>query len=314
MPLDPQCQALVDAAARSGSPFDSSDPRAARRGYDAGTLVYRHATPPLNSVANVVFAGPADNVRVRIYRPRGVDAPAPALVYFHGGGWVVGNLESHDHLCRYLAAQARVVVVAVDYRLAPEHKFPAAFDDCVAAVRWVAASADELGVDAKRLAVGGDSAGGSLAAACALAIRDEAWPMLRLQLLLYPSTDFTADTASMRENASGYLLTRDAMEQFIDWYLPTRIARTDPRASPQLAPDHSGLPPACILSAEFDPLRDEAHVYADTLEHAGVAVERKCYAGMVHGFMRMGGRVDRALTALDDAAAALRRALLVDGG
>ena len=309
MPLDPQCQALVDAAARTGSAFDSTDPQLARRAYDAGTLIYRHATPALASVTNRVFAGPSEDLRVRLYRPHGATSPAPALVYFHGGGWVVGNLESHDHLCRYLAAQAQVVVIAVDYRLAPEHKFPAAFEDALAAIRWVAANAEELAVDAKRLAVGGDSAGGSLAAATALAVRDEGWPMLRLQLLLYPSTDFTADTASMRDNGSGYLLTRAAMEQFIDWYLPARIARTDPRTSPQLAPDHSGLPAAFVASAEFDPLRDEAHAYADTLQRAGVAVERHCYAGMVHGFMRMGGRVDRALTALDDAAAALKRAL-----
>ena len=309
MPLDPQCQALVDAAARSGSAFDTNDPRLARRAYDAGTLVFRHDTPPLASVTDLSFAGSSEQVTVRVYRPHHAPAAAPVLVYFHGGGWVVGNLESHDHLCRYLAAQAGVVVVAVDYRLAPEHKFPAAFEDCLVAVRWVAASAAELGLDAKRIAVGGDSAGGSLAAAVALAVRDEGWPMLRLQLLLYPSTDFTADTASMRDNASGYLLTRAAMEQFIDWYLPARIARTDPRTSPQLAPDHSGLPPAFVASAEFDPLRDEAHAYADTLQRAGVAVERHCYAGMVHGFMRMGGRVDRALVALDDAAAALKRAL-----
>lgn len=309
MPLAPQCQALVDAAARSGSAFDTNEPRLARLAYDAGTLLYRHEAPPLESVTNSVFAGPEGEVKVRIYRPFETSTPAPALVYFHGGGWVVGNLSSHDHLCRYLAAQSGVVVIAVDYRLAPEHKFPAAYEDCLAAVRWAAASAAELGIDAKRLAVGGDSAGGSLAAAAALAVRDEGWPMLRLQLLLYPSTNFTADTPSMRDNGNGYLLTRDAMEQFIDWYLPSRIARTDPRASPQLAPEHSGLPPACILSAEYDPLRDEAHVYADTLEQAGVAVERKCYAGMVHGFMRMGGRIDMALTALDDAAAALKRAV-----
>lgn len=309
MPLDPQCQALVDAAARVGSAFDTNDPLLARRAYDAGTLIYRHATPPLASVADVVFAGPGGERKVRIYRPHDVTTPSPALLYFHGGGWVVGNLESHDHLCRYLAAQSQVVVLAVDYRLAPEHKFPAAYEDALAAVRWAAANAEELAIDAKRLAVGGDSAGGSLAAATALAIRDEGWPMLRLQLLLYPSTDFTADTASMRDNGTGYLLTRAAMEQFMDWYLPSRISRTDPRTSPQLAPEHSGLPSAFVASAEFDPLRDEAHVYAHTLERAGVVVERHCYAGMVHGFMRMGGKVDRALSALDDAAAALKAAL-----
>ena len=309
MPLDAQCQALIDAAARSGAAFDTSDPRLARLAYDAGTLLYRHDAPTLDSVTDRLFAGPSGEVKLRIYRPHSLSTPAPVLVYFHGGGWVVGNLESHDHLCRYLAAKSGVVVVAVDYRLAPEHKFPAAYEDCLAATRWVAANALELDVDAKRIAVGGDSAGGSLAATIALAVRDEGWPMLRLQLLLYPSTDFTADTASMRENGTGYLLTRAAMEQFVDWYLPSRIARTDPRASPQLAPDHSGLAPAFVISAEFDPLRDEAHNYADTLERAGVAVERHCYAGMVHGFMRMGARVDTALTALDDAAAALQRAL-----
>ena len=309
MPLDSQCQALIDAAARSGSAFDTSEPRLARLAYDAGTVVYRHDAPALDSVTDRAFAGPGGDLKVRIYRPQNSSAPAAVLVYFHGGGWVVGNLESHDHLCRYLAAKSGVVVVAVDYRLAPEHKFPAAYQDCLAATRWAAASALELGLDAKRMAVGGDSAGGSLAATIALAVRDEGWPMLRLQLLLYPSTDFTADTTSLRDSGTGYLLTRAAMEQFVDWYLPSRIARTDPRASPQLAPDHSGLAPACIISAEFDPLRDEAHIYADTLERAGVAVERHCYAGMVHGFMRMGGRIDMALTALDDAAAALQRAV-----
>ena len=309
MPLDSQCQALIDAAARSGSAFDTSEPRLARLAYDAGTVVYRHDAPALDSVTDRAFAGPGGDLKVRIYRPQGLRAPAAVLVYFHGGGWVVGNLESHDHLCRYLAAKSGVVVVAVDYRLAPEHKFPAAYQDCLAATRWAAASALELGLDAKRMAVGGDSAGGSLAATIALAVRDEGWPMLRLQLLLYPSTDFTADTASMRDSGTGYLLTRAAMEQFVDWYLPSRIARTDPRASPQLAPDHSGLAPAVVFSAEFDPLRDEAHIYADTLERAGVAVERHCYAGMVHGFMRMGGRIDMALTALDDAATALQRAV-----
>ena len=309
MPLHPQCQTLIDAAARDGSPFAAADPRSARLGYDAGTLVYRHSTPALDSVTNLGFAGAAGPVAVRVYRPQGARRPAPVLVYYHGGGWVVGNLESHDHLCRYLAATSGVVVVAVDYRLAPEYKFPAAYDDAVAALRWVAGSADELGIDAKRMAVGGDSAGGSLAAVVALAVRDQGWPMLRLQLLMYPSTDFTADTPSMRENGEGYLLTRAAMEQFIDWYLPSRIARADPHASPQLAPDHSGVAPAFIQTAEFDPLRDEAQTYGETLKRAGVAVEQVCYAGMIHGFMRMGGRVDTALTALDDAARALQRAL-----
>jgi acetyl esterase len=312
MPLHPQCQALVDAAAAAGSPFATTDPKEARRGYDAGTLVYRHPTPALDSVANLVFAGPGGNVDARVYRPRGSMRPAPALLYFHGGGWVVGNLESHDHVCRYLAAKSGAVVIAVDYRLAPEHKFPAAYDDCRAALHWITHAASELGLDTDRFAVGGDSAGGSLAAAIALAARDAGAPRLRLQLLIYPSTDFTADTASLRDNATGYLLTSAAMQMFIDWYLPSRAERSDPRASPQLARDHAGVAPAFVQSAEFDPLRDEARIYAETLRRAGVAAEYTCYAGMVHGFARMGARVDTAFNALDDAAAALSHALGVE--
>lgn len=307
MPLHPQCQALIDAAAAAS--FESSDHLAIRRGYDAATEFYRHPTPPLDSVANLMFGGPAGNVPVRLYRPRSAASTLlPVVVYYHGGGWVVGGLDSHDHLCRYLAANSGAVVVAVDYRLAPEHKFPAAFDDAVAAARWVAASAAELGIDAHRIALAGDSAGGNLAAATALALRDEGWPRIKLQVLIYPAVDFTADNASLHDNATGYLLTRAAMEQFTDWYLPSRIARSDPHASPQLAADHSGLPAAWICATEYDPLRDEAERYAETLKRAGVAVEYTCYAGMIHGFARMGARIDLALAALDDVAAALGRA------
>ena len=209
MPVHPQCQALIDAAANSGTPFDTTDYRLIRRGYDASTMLYVHPTPALDSVANLVFAGPASNVAVRMYRPfRSDDKPLPVVVYYHGGGWVVGGLNTHDHLCRHLAAASQAVVIAVDYRLAPEHKFPAAFDDAVAAVRWVAASAHELDIDPDRIALAGDSAGGNLAAATTLALRDEGWPLLKLQLLFYPAVDFTADNASLRDNGSGYLLTR----------------------------------------------------------------------------------------------------------
>lgn len=309
MPVHPQCQALIDAAANSGTPFDTTDYHLIRRGYDASTVLYVHSTPALDSVANLVFAGPASTVPVRVYRPfHSDDKPLPVVVYYHGGGWVVGGLNTHDHLCRYLAGTSQAVVIAVDYRLAPEHKFPAAFDDAVAAVRWVAASADELDIDPDRIALAGDSAGANLAAATTLALRDEGWPLLKLQLLFYPAVDFTADNASLRDNGSGYLLTRTAMEQFADWYLPSRIARSDPHASPQLAPDHSGLPTACILAAEFDPLRDEAERYAQTLKKAGVEVEYTCYAGMIHGFARMGGRIDMGIAALDHGARALRQA------
>jgi acetyl esterase len=309
MPLHPQCQTIVDAAKAAGVPFEADDFVTMRKFYTGSTAIYRHSTPALDSVANLVFAGPAGNVPLRMYRPHNPSGQMlPVLVFYHGGGWVVGDLDTHDHVCRYLAGHAGVVVAAVDYRLAPEHKFPAAFDDACAAVRWITGKASDLGIDRSRVAVGGDSAGGNLAAAVALALRDEGDVPLSLQLLIYPALDFTADNDSLRDNGKGYMLTRAAMEQFSDWYLPKRITRTDPHASPQLAADHSGLPAAFIQTAEFDPLRDEAIAYSATLRQAGVPVEHRHYEGMIHGFARMGGKVDTALTALDDAAAALRGA------
>lgn len=309
MPLHPQCQAICEAAARAGSPFAQSDAASARAAYAATTGVYRHPTPPLDSVANLVFEGPGGHLAARLYRPRALTAPAPVLLFLHGGGWVVGDLDTHDHVCRQLAASAPVVVAAIDYRLAPEHPFPAALQDAQAALAWLRSAAGELGLDAGRMAVGGDSAGGNLAAALAIAARDEGAQPLKLQLLIYPAVDFNADNDSLRENGEGYVLTRAAMEQFTDWYLPSRLARTDPRASPYYAADHSGLAPAFIQTAEYDPLRDEGRAYAERLTAAGVPVEYRCYEGMIHGFARMGARVDTALTALDDAARALRDAL-----
>ena len=179
MPLDPQCQAIIDAAAQAGTPFDAGDHVAVRAGYAGTTMVYRHETPALDSVANLMFEGPAGNIPVRIYRPRVEgQAPLPALVFYHGGGWVVGDLETHDHMCRYLAGHSGVVVASVDYRLAPEHKFPAAYDDALAAMRWVMSAPDDLNIDASRLAIGGDSAGGNLSAAVTLALRDAGAPYL----------------------------------------------------------------------------------------------------------------------------------------
>jgi acetyl esterase len=310
MSLDPQCRDIIDAAAAAGgSPFEHADHRVVRDAYAATTAAYRHRSGELENVVEAGFDGPGGKIQVRIYRPRNDrDGGLPCLVYFHGGGWVVGDLDTHDHVCRYLAHGAGALVIAVDYRLAPEHKFPAALDDCVAAVQWVADAADVLGVDRERIAIGGDSAGGNLAAATAIVLRDNGGPALALQLLIYPATDFTADNDSLRDNANGYLLTRDAMAIFTDLYLPDHEARSDPRASPQLHNNHARLPRAFVQTAEFDPLRDEARTYAETLMAAGCPVEYKCYPGMVHGFVRMGGRVDAALTALDDACGVLREA------
>lgn len=309
MSLHPQAQLIVDAANAAGVPFEAGDVQALRRGYAASTALYRHPAPALDGVADLVFPGPADARPLRLYRPlRDAGAgPAPALVFFHGGGWVVGDLDTHDHLCRYLAGQAGVAVVAVDYRLAPEHRFPAAFDDAVAATRWLACEASTLGLDGTRLAVGGDSAGGNLAAGVALALRDER--ALAHQLLIYPAVDFTADNDSLRDNASGYVLTTRAMDQFAAWYLGDATLERDWRASPALAADHRGLPPATVITAGYDPLRDEAAAYAATLRAAGVAVEHRDYPDMIHGFARMGGKLDSARTALDYCAARLREAL-----
>ena len=310
MPVDPQCQSILDAVAAIGTPFAHDDYHASRAAYAGTTARYRHESGPLATVSDQTFAGPAGAVPVRIYVPAtNAPGPLPCLVFFHGGGWVVGDLDTHDHVCRHLAHGAGVCVIAVDYRLAPEHPFPAGFDDCLAAVRWAAANAARLNIDPQQLAIGGDSAGGNLAAAVAIALRDGGGPALALQLLFYPATDMTADSDSLRENAEGFLLTRAAMELFMSWYVPNPAMRSDPGASPQLAKHHRDLPRAFIQTAEFDPLRDEARIYAETLAAAGCAVEYKCYPGMLHGFIRMGGIVDMGLSALDDACGALRDAL-----
>jgi acetyl esterase len=311
MPVDPQCAAILEVIAAKGSPFEGDDHLGARAAYAATTKVYRHDVAGIGEITNRTIAGPGGVLPLRIYRPDAlVDGTVGgALVFFHGGGWVIGDLDTHDHLCRYLGAKAGCVVVSVDYRLAPEHKFPAALEDCVAAVRWVAENAGDLGIDPARLAIGGDSAGGNLAAAAAIELRDHGGPKPVLQLLMYPAVDFTADNDSLHENAEGYILTRTAIEKFADWYLPDRAARSDPRASPQLAAHHTDLPRAWVQTAEFDPLRDEGQAYAQTLAKHGVQVEYKCYAGMVHGFMRMGGRIDKAFEAMDDAVRALKSAL-----
>ncbi|MDA0823608.1 MAG: alpha/beta hydrolase [Proteobacteria bacterium] len=308
MPLDPQCAAIIEAAAATGgAPFEQQDPVAARRAYGTGTAAFRHTTDPLESVINTSFSGPGGPVPVRLYRPFSEqDELLPVVVFFHGGGWTIGDLDSHDHMCRHLALGAQACVIAVDYRLAPEHKFPAAFEDCVAAVQWVVASAAELKLDANRIVVAGDSAGGNLAAAVSIALRDMGGPKISGQVLMYPAVDFTADNPSIRENGSGYLLTRGALEMFADFYLPNRAARSDPRASPQLRSSHANLPRAFIQTAEFDPLRDEGRRYAETLMAAGTAVEYKCSPAMIHGFARMCARVDAAVAALNDSCGWLR--------
>jgi acetyl esterase len=246
-------------------------------------------------------------VPLRLYRPPSAGVK-PVLVYFHGGGWTIGDLETHDVLCRQLANASGCALLSVDYRLGPEHRFPAAADDALAATRWARREAAALGIDAARIAVGGDSAGGNLAAVVAIALRD-AGEAAAFQLLIYPATDMRALAPSHTANAQGYLLTADSVAYFRAQYIPDEAAWADWRASPLLAPDLSRLPPALVLTAGFDPLRDEGRQYADALSAAGNRVQYVCFERQIHGFVPMGRVLDEANTAVDLCAAALRRHL-----
>lgn len=232
--------------------------------------------------------GPESNLAVRVYRPFGLGASPPAIVFYHGGGWVVGDLETHDGTCRALALSSGCVVVSVDYRLAPEHPFPAAPRDCLEAYRWVVSNADELSINARSVAVCGDSAGGNLAAVVAREARDAGVPPPVAQGLIYPGTDFRMQTPSIELFAEGFFLTRDSMHWFRDHYLPAEASIEDPLASPLLADDVSGVAPAWVWTAGFDPLRDEGRAYADKLADAGVTTHHRCYDDLVHGFAGMG--------------------------
>jgi acetyl esterase len=261
----------------------------------------------VGTVSDRTVPGPSGPVPVRVYAATANDS-LPVLVYFHGGGWVIGDLDSYDATCRALTNAAGCVLVSVDYRLAPEHKFPAAAEDCFAALTWVRANAAALGGDARRVAVGGDSAGGNLAAVVAQMSRDRGEPPVALQLLIYPVTDRNFETASYRDNADGYLLTRDAMIWFWNHYLRKDADANSPLASPLKAANLRGLPPAFVLTAEFDPLRDEGEAYAARLREAGVPVTLKRYDGMIHGFVGLSSMFAQGRQAIADAGAALRTA------
>jgi acetyl esterase len=307
--LDPQARAVIDLVIKSGRPaYHTLSPKDARQLFRETRPASTPTPPEIGSVRNLVTDGA---IPLRVYRPAGVpdSARLPAYVYFHGGGWVIGDLETHDVICRQLTAEAGVSVVSVDYRLAPEHRFPAAADDAWAATRWVVAHAAEMGVDGARLAVGGDSAGGNLAAVVALLARDAGAPAIALQVLLYPVTDVAAESRSYQDFADGYLLTRDSMRWFIAHYLSKPAEATDWRVSPRRAPSLDGLPPALIVTAGFDPLRDEGEAYATRLREAGVRVDYACYGGMIHGFVPMGRLLDTAGRAVSLIGGTLRQAL-----
>lgn len=269
-------------------------------------LLAPQAKRPVES-RDIRLAGARDTRAGRLYRPAGVAAKSGALVFYHGGGFVIGSLDSHDGVCRALAERANCVVISVDYRLAPEHPAPAGLEDAIAAFRDIAQRADEFDIDAKRLAVGGDSAGGNLATVVAQATRDDAHPP-RFQLLFYPTVDFAEDRDSVRTLASGYLLEKASMDWFRDHYIPDHIANADPRISPVYG-DLAGLAPAIVITGGFDPLRDEGEAYAKAMEAAGVAVTVSRKPSMIHGFLNFAGAVAGGDAALTEGAEALRRAL-----
>ena len=300
MNVHPQVAALLERVARSPlPPYHTVAPFVARRIYRDTRAALSCAAPPVAQSRLLIF----DRIAVRAYRPVSGEV-LPALVYFHGGGWTIGDLDTHDVLCRQLANGARCAVFSVDYRLAPEAPFPAAVDDCLAATRHVFSNAEKLKVNPGQVAVGGDSAGGNLAAVVALHRQRP----LAFQLLIYPATDQRCNTDSHRRNGEGYLLTREAIEFFRRCYLPEKEHWADWRASPLLAASHAGLPPAFVITAGYDPLRDEGRQYAERLAQAGVEVAYRDYSDMVHGFVLFGGVLDTANTAVADCCAALRGA------
>jgi acetyl esterase len=312
MALDPQVQAVLEMVVKAGRPaYHTLSPKEARQLFIETRPASTPTPPEIGSVKNLTADGPHGAIPLRIYRPAGVpDATRlPVYVYFHGGGWVIGNLETHDVVCRQLTAASGTSVVSVDYRLAPEHKFPAAVDDAWAATRWVVAHAGELGLDAGRLAVGGDSAGGNLAAVVALMARDAGGPAIGLQILIYPVTDVMRETRSYDDFADGYMLTRESMRWFKAHYLRSKDDASDWRASPLRAPSLAGLPRALIVTAGHDPLRDEGEFYAGRLRDAGVSVDYICYGGMIHGFVPMGRLIDTGIRAVAHVGASLREAL-----
>jgi len=306
--VHPQAQAILDAAEEAGGPPLNEMPLAeARAALDEIPKNYGVPLAAVDRIDKVSIPGPGGAVDALLIVPRDVGSdPLPLFVYYHGGGWVLGHLESHVREACYYATGAGCAVLVPDYRLAPEHRFPAASEDSYAALQWAFDHAAILNVDPKRIAVGGDSAGGHLAAVVTQQARDGG-PKIALQVLVYPVTDTYQDTESYQSRADGYFLTRDLMKWFIDSYLNESAERDDPRASPLRADRFDGLPPAIICTAGFDPLRDEGAAYADKLKGAGVAVDYIEYPGQIHGFVSMAGAIDEGRVFMDRACAALRQ-------
>ena len=307
--LDPQITALLEMG-KDLPPLESMSAKEARDFYLASCAATASPARDLAKVENRSIPGPGGEIPVRIYWPKGLPAAAPMLTYFHGGGWVIGDLDTHDSPCQVLAEDAGCIVVSVDYRMAPEDIFPASAEDCIAAYAWVVANAAALGGDPARVAVGGDSAGGNLAAVVSQQAGPRGLRAPAFQLLIYPVTDMAANTSSYTTYGTGLPLSAPVMHWFIDHYLgKDRAGATDLRASPLLAPSLAGQPPAAVILARFDVLLDEGIAYADRLKAAGVPTTFKIHDGMTHGFISLAGAVDGARAALGEIAAELKAGL-----
>jgi acetyl esterase len=308
--LDPDAAAVYKAFQEAGRPpYESGTPAEAREMYLRARLVSNPEPPELDSVSDIAIPGPGGPLPARVYTPTNVrraDGMAPCLVFFHGGGWVIGNLESHDVVCRTLAHEGETVVIAVDYRLSPEAKFPAAVEDAIAATQWISDNAMTLGLDAARLMVGGDSAGGNLSAVVAIHARDHDGPKLAGQVLIYPGTDFRMTHASHREPETSILLTHSVIQWFKNHYLNGPEDIHDWRASPALVENLAGLPPAYVLTVGADPLRDEGEEFARRLKEAGVPVTYRTFPGQFHGFFTMGKLLPQAQVAAKEIGAWLK--------
>lgn len=301
MPLDPQAERILKQLQNMPPVAADTDPETVRRSYVRLPL----SVEPVHAVVDSSFRGPGGEIPVRIYTPSGAP-PFPVLVYYHGGGWVIGDLDSHDDLCRSLANRADILVVSVDYRLAPEHKFPAAVEDAYAALRWVREQSGSLQADPARIAVGGDSAGGNLAAVVSYLAREQGEPRPAAQVLIYPAVTLSEQMESRRLFGTGYLLTQTAINWFAGHYLNNASEVTDPRVSPLAISDLCSLPQALVITAEYDPLRDEGEQYAARLYRAGVPVTQTRYPGMIHDFVRLFRVIDQGQKAVQQIADFLR--------
>ena len=308
--LDPDAAAVFRAFQEAGRPpYETVSPAEARELYLKGRVVTNPEPPELKSVQPLAIPSPHGSIPARIYTPmrlRRTNGLAPCLVFFHGGGWVIGDLDSHDVVCRKLADEGQLVVISVDYRLAPEHKFPAAVEDAITATRWIADNSRQLDIDASRLTVGGDSAGGNLAAVVAISARDGNGPDIAGQVLIYPAIDFALTHPSHREPETSLLLTHSVIRWFRDHYLTGAADISDWRASPARAGTLIGLPPAYVLTAGADPLRDEGDEYAHRLKEAGVPVTYRTFPGQFHGFFTMGKLLRQANVAAKEIGAWLK--------